>query len=317
MDKLIDDSSTWMNIERSILNHNISHSYIINCLDESIGKLFAIKMIQLIFCLNSKSNEESNKIKDLIVKNNHIDCLWIEPKNKSRSIITEDIELLISRMNKTAFSNMWKASIIFQSECMRIDAQNKLLKTLEEPPEKSVIILVTTNINTLLPTIISRCKIINHKSNNISNELDITDLLKRLPPENGLESDLIANDFLSYCSEESILSYVDSQSKLQESDFLSKELYDAHFESLRKKYQQKLILCLLNWFRDLLLISSNIRDEIYYVNFIDDLVRQSKKINQMYVLRVINDLEIFSKRINSSLIDIYVINDAFRKMIIN
>ena len=76
-------------------------------------------------------------------------------------------------------------------------------------------------------------------------------------------------------------------------------------------------MCLLNWFRDLLLISSNIRDEIYYVNFIDDLVRQSKKINQMYLLRVINDLEIFSKRINSSLIDVYVINDAFRKMIIN
>jgi DNA polymerase-3 subunit delta' len=52
-----------------------------------------------------------------------------------------------------------KATIIYAAKNLTAEAQNALLKTLEEPPEDTVIILCTPNENLLLPTIVSRCEI--------------------------------------------------------------------------------------------------------------------------------------------------------------
>ena len=318
MDNSLEKSPAWINIESSFQKKNISHAYVINCLNNQKGKTFAIKMIQLLFCMEKNSSSEltNQHIKDLISKNKYADCLWIEPKSKSQSILSDDIELLLSQMNKTAFNNTWKASIIFQAECMRLEAQNKLLKMLEEPPQNSIIILVTSNVNALLPTVISRCKTVNYNVDDKNFEIEIIDLLKMLPPKNGLDAELIANKFLSYSSEENISIFIDSNSDLHENDFLSKDLYEAHIESLKRNYQQKLILNLLNWFRDLLLISNNIKEGICYFSYINYLEKQSREINKFYILKVISQLENFSKRINSSLIDIHVVDDIFRKMIV-
>ena len=318
MDNSLEKSLAWINIENSFKKNNISHSYVINCSNDEKGKSFAIKMVQLLFCMekNSSSQLTSEQVKELIQKNKYIDCLWIEPKSKSRAILSDDIELILSQMNRTAFNNNWKACIIFQAEYMRLEAQNKLLKMLEEPPESSIIILVTSNINALLPTVTSRCKTVNYNIEEEKDEIEIVDLLKMLPPKNGIEAELIANKFLSYSSEENISSYINLNSDLQEIDFSSKDLYEAHIESLRRNYQQKLILNLLNWFRDLLLISNNIKEGIYYSSFIDCLEKQSNEINKFYILKVISQLENFSKRINSTLIDVHVVDDIFRKMIV-
>ena len=56
-----------------------------------------------------------------------------------------------------------KIYIINEGEKMTVQAQNALLKTLEEPPEYAVILILTTNMETLLPTILSRCVVLNMK----------------------------------------------------------------------------------------------------------------------------------------------------------
>jgi DNA polymerase-3 subunit delta' len=56
-----------------------------------------------------------------------------------------------------------KIYIINEAEKMNVQAQNALLKTLEEPPEYAVIIILTTNVDALLPTILSRCVVLNMK----------------------------------------------------------------------------------------------------------------------------------------------------------
>jgi DNA polymerase-3 subunit delta' len=53
--------------------------------------------------------------------------------------------------------------IINEAEKMTTQAQNAILKTLEEPPEYAVIIMLTSNVNALLPTILSRCVVLNMK----------------------------------------------------------------------------------------------------------------------------------------------------------
>ena len=55
------------------------------------------------------------------------------------------------------YSSKYKIYIIADADMMSVEAQNALLKTIEEPPEYAVIMLLTENAETLLPTIRSRC----------------------------------------------------------------------------------------------------------------------------------------------------------------
>ncbi|SNZ06576.1 DNA polymerase-3 subunit delta' [Persephonella hydrogeniphila] len=81
-------------------------------------------------------------------------------------VISPDREIKIDQIRKiTDFLKLKgkKVAIIEKAEKMNVEASNALLKTLEEPPENSMIILTTSNLNALLPTIISRCKKIRFK----------------------------------------------------------------------------------------------------------------------------------------------------------
>ncbi len=61
------------------------------------------------------------------------------------------------------YSSPRKVYIMNEGEKMTVQAQNALLKTLEEPPEYTVILILTTNVESLLPTILSRCVVLNMK----------------------------------------------------------------------------------------------------------------------------------------------------------
>ncbi len=76
------------------------------------------------------------------------------------------------------YSGPYKIYIINEAEKMTPQAQNAILKTLEEPPEYAVILLLTTNVNSLLPTILSRCVVLNMKP--VSDELVKKYLMEQL-----------------------------------------------------------------------------------------------------------------------------------------
>ena len=70
----------------------------------------------------------------------------------------QDIDDLLDDASLPAFDGNWKIYILDECHMMTSSAQNRLLKTLEEPPEKVLMILCTTNPEKLLDTIISRCQ---------------------------------------------------------------------------------------------------------------------------------------------------------------
>lgn len=83
---------------------------------------------------------------------------------KPNSIGVEDIR---SQVNNDIvikpYSSPYKIYIINEGEKMTVQAQNALLKTLEEPPAYGVILILATNVEALLPTIVSRCVVLNMK----------------------------------------------------------------------------------------------------------------------------------------------------------
>ncbi len=95
---------------------------------------------------------------------NESDDSVLEKSIKNQEIKIEQIRQLQHQVNLSPFFAPCKAVIIDGAEQMTQEAANCLLKTLEEPPPKSLLILISSNWQRLLPTIISRCQLIKFSS---------------------------------------------------------------------------------------------------------------------------------------------------------
>ena len=141
-------------LELSIKSSKILHSYLFTGID-GIGKfLLAKEFAQNILCLNKEENVDCTScIK--FKTDNHPDYILIEPDGNAIKI--EQIRNLQKRIYEKPIISDKKICIINDAESMTKEAQNCLLKTLEEPPEYIVIILISKNESNLLTTIKSRC----------------------------------------------------------------------------------------------------------------------------------------------------------------
>lgn len=147
-----DKVKTFLN--RQIKENQILHSYLFVGI-EGIGKtLFAREYAKKILCLNKEEAEDCiSCIK--WESNNHPDFYQIEPENKTIKI--DQIRKMQEKISEKPITSNRKVYLIIDSDCMTKEAQNCLLKTLEEPPEYSSIILTTSNESKLINTIKSRC----------------------------------------------------------------------------------------------------------------------------------------------------------------
>ena len=148
-------------LQNAVRMDKISHAYIIQG-ELGAGKEFIAKVFaKTIQCERSNYEpcEECRSCKQMDHKN-HPDVIWVSHE-KPNSIGVEDIRTQVNNdMAIKPYYGPKKIYIINESEKMTMQAQNALLKTLEEPPAYGVIILLTTNADALLPTILSRCVVL-------------------------------------------------------------------------------------------------------------------------------------------------------------
>ena len=93
---------------------------------------------------------------------------YISAENKQPVIGVEESAEILRKLSLTTYEGEFKVMIIWHPEKMNVQAANKLLKILEEPPDKTVFILVSENEEQLLRTIVSRTQLI--KMDRISDE---------------------------------------------------------------------------------------------------------------------------------------------------
>jgi len=87
----------------------------------------------------------------------HPDYHLVEPESKSRRILVEQIRRLEGALQMKSIGGNWKFGVIVDADRMMPQASNAFLKTLEEPPAKSILLLLTAIPEALLETIRSRC----------------------------------------------------------------------------------------------------------------------------------------------------------------
>lgn len=140
----------------------VSHAYMI-CGERYSGKEFIARIFANALVCESETNRPCNKCAACkkAAEDSHPDIIKVTHEKPNvisvgdiRASVNEDVAI-------RPYEGRKKVYIINEAEKMNSQAQNALLKTLEEPPEYVVIILLTTNIEEMLPTIVSRSVVLN------------------------------------------------------------------------------------------------------------------------------------------------------------
>ncbi|MCH5256647.1 MAG: DNA polymerase III subunit delta [Lachnospiraceae bacterium] len=151
-------------LQNAISLNKVSHAYIING-ERSSGKEFVAKVFAAALQCEKGQAEpcmECHSCKQAL-SGNQPDIIFVSHE-KPNTISVEDIRAQINNdIVIKPYSSPRKIYIINEGEKMTVQAQNALLKTLEEPPEYAVILVLTSNVDTLLPTVLSRCVVLNMK----------------------------------------------------------------------------------------------------------------------------------------------------------
>jgi DNA polymerase III subunit delta' len=146
-------------LQRARQINRISHGYIISGPEGAGKRTIAMEFAASLVCekYNFPPCEKCAPCKRTR-EGNHPDINVITADGKY--IKVKMIKELSRGLHYHSYEGGYKAGVIFESERMNEHAQNAFLKTLEEPPENTVLILTCSNISRLLPTILSRCQII-------------------------------------------------------------------------------------------------------------------------------------------------------------
>lgn len=166
-------------IQNAVKQDKVSHAYILNGARGS-GKKMLAKLFAMTLQCETKSAESCGECRSCkqAESGNHPDIITIRHE-KPGSISVDDIrEQLNGDIMIKPYSSPYKIYIIPEADLLTVQAQNALLKTIEEPPEYAVIFLLTENADGLLPTIRSRCVML--KLRNIKNTLIKKYLMERM-----------------------------------------------------------------------------------------------------------------------------------------
>lgn len=136
-------------IERAIERQRLSHSLLITGEDHDI--LLAVAHAIADRLLNTPQSSAA------FPPENHPDCFALRPEKKMRQISAEATRDLIGKVQVSPTVSRQKVAIIHECDRMNISAANIFLKTLEEPPANTSLLLLTTRPYALLTTIRSRC----------------------------------------------------------------------------------------------------------------------------------------------------------------
>ncbi len=151
-------------LERAIETGKVSHAYIFSG-DKGTGKRkLADAFAETLQCEGTgvRPCGECHSCRQA-ESGNHPDIIYIRHE-KPTSIGVEDIrEQLTGDIQIRPYNGKYKIYLIPDAEKMTVQAQNAILKTIEEPPEYAIIILMTTNEQVFLDTIRSRCVVLNLK----------------------------------------------------------------------------------------------------------------------------------------------------------
>ncbi len=145
-------------LRSALASQRLHHAYFFAG-PEGVGKrTIAIALAKAIHCMQLDDDFCGHCVNCARISDgNHPDVRFVEPLAGKKEISIQQIRELERELNYRSFSGGRKIAVIDPAMLMNLASQNALLKTLEEPPQDSLILLIAANDGALLPTVRSRC----------------------------------------------------------------------------------------------------------------------------------------------------------------
>ena len=141
-----------------LANERLHHAYLFVGPEGSGKRTVALALAKAIHCRETK-NDFCDRCPDCarIQAGNHPDVRLVQTIEDKKEISIKQVREIEKELNFRSFSGKRKIAIIDPATLLNTSSQNALLKTLEEPPQNSMIVLIAPNAGALLPTLRSRC----------------------------------------------------------------------------------------------------------------------------------------------------------------
>ncbi|TCL00038.1 DNA polymerase-3 subunit delta' [Natranaerovirga hydrolytica] len=300
--------------KKSIQSNKISHAYIISG-PKGMGKKLIANVISKTLQCEKGEEEPCNACTSCkqYDSNNNPDVKFVHA-TKTKSIGVDDIREQVNKdIHIKPYSYKNKIYIIDEADTLTEQAQNALLKTIEEPPEYGIIFLLVNHTNNMLPTILSRCVVLQLKP---IQETIIKDYLMRQykiePQETNLYVSMAQGNIGK--AQELVISDEFRTMRMKAIDLLKKinTLSDIEMMNVApqleeyKDHIEDFLDIMITWYRDLLVIKSTQESEnIIHQDYYGDLLKNSEDLTYNQIGNAINKLEetknIFKNNVNYQL----------------
>ena len=257
-------------LRRSQAAGRLAHAYLVHGPVRGAALTLAEALLQFLFCRAAAPPCGVCAECRGVARHTHPDILWLEPESKSRQIVIgadeqEGIRKVIRFIALTPFSGQHKAAVILDAERMNAQAANAFLKTLEEPPPNSLILLLSEAPQMLLPTITSRCQKIDLSAEPVAPGAWLEPLLDWLrvgPAADPLDAAVRAGGLRRILAAEKKL-IEDTERAAPGNADLEDEVLDARISAKYLNVRAALFQSVLHWHRDVLLRTLHLADAPY------------------------------------------------------
>lgn len=187
----------WQKLTEVFSSGRLPHAIMLSGTSGTGKTRFADSLANLVLCeqpfnggIEQKGPSPCGDCKNckLVEAEAHPDIRYFSPEEKSTVVKVDQIRLLNEYISKSSQQGGYKVAIIYPAEAMNHNAANALLKSLEEPSQKSLIILVVDQPGRMLATIRSRCQVIDFPMPSYRHSLE---WLQLALPESTLHEDLL------------------------------------------------------------------------------------------------------------------------------
>lgn len=155
-------SATWQQLHQQIQGEHLPHALLLSGLLGVGKRQLASALAQRLLCERPAHDLACGQCKGchLVNAHTHPDLMVIEPESDGKQIKIDEVRSIQGRVQGAPQLGGRKVVVIGPAENLNLNAANALLKTLEEPPGATHILLYTHQLSAVLPTIKSRCQVL-------------------------------------------------------------------------------------------------------------------------------------------------------------
>jgi len=269
---------------------------------QGVGKMtLGHQLVKSIFC-DTKSGDACGICRHCVKfeHDNHPDFLLIEPDGTQ--IKNAQIEAFQEFIHIKPYDGLYKVVIIREADKMNASSQNRILKTLEEPPAHIIVIMLTTNSESLLPTVLSRCQII--KLNGLHHALVLDYMKKNLDSSDEVIAKLAdgsigrAVEYITSDQFEQIRSHTESILLAINSKEKSKILGELSYFSSEKENIQSILDYMILWYRDIMLFKqAKAKHLLIHSESVDFIKKLARNLSLKKIIQNIEVIEATKKKL--------------------